>query len=112
MTSGAFNMSTNKDIEEAFCAAFSHLFDDGDELVRRAKWVARGFFYLDDQKVGGNATWDALILQRYEFKVGHGKTTPELDVRLLELVCSKANHGHAINLLNTMNKHCAPSGVG
>ncbi|WP_314100773.1 hypothetical protein [uncultured Stenotrophomonas sp.] len=56
MNSGAFDMCTNKDIEEAFCAAFSHLFDDGDELLERAKWVARGFFYLDDQKVGGSAT--------------------------------------------------------
>lgn len=69
-------MDTNKDIEEAFCAAFSHIIVDGDELLEKAQWVARGFCHLSNHAPDGNVTWDALILQRYDCKIGHGKTTP------------------------------------
>lgn len=105
-------MDTNKDIEESFCAAFSHLFDDGDELLDRAQWVALGFSFLDDKETGSTDAWDSLIMQRYEFKIGHGKATPEIDRRLLEIVFSTARRGYALNLLNALNAHNARIGIG
>ncbi|EKT4439475.1 TPA: hypothetical protein RNS96_000240 [Stenotrophomonas maltophilia] len=104
-------MDTNKDIEEAFCAAFSHIIVDGDELLEKAQWVARGFCHLSNHAPDGNVTWDALILQRYDCKIGHGKTTPELDVQLLECVFKTARQGYALNLLRRVNNHSVPRGL-
>lgn len=104
-------MDTNKDIEEAFCAAFSDIIVDRDELLEKAQWVARGFFHLSDQVADDNTTWDALILQRYECKIGHGKTTPELDMQLLERVFRAARQGYALNLLRTLNNHAVSRGL-
>ena len=76
---------TNKDIEEAFSALFGHLYEnDQEQLLADAKWVAQGYAYIPAHRLEQmRGPWDKLVAERYLYNMGHGKTCPELDKRLL-----------------------------
>jgi len=94
---------TNKDIEEAFFAAFQHLYEDPQVLRGRARWVGRGHMYLGSMRSHKKHDWDAMNAIKNEYMRGHGKMTEDLDEQMHAHVLSMALLGHSLRLLEVMN---------
>lgn len=94
---------TNKDIEEAFCAAFQFLYEDPQVLRERARWVAQGFTHLGKMRSHNLQQWNAMVATKNELLIGHGKIREGLDEQMHAHVQSMALHGHCLRLLEVMN---------
>ncbi|MBK0053021.1 hypothetical protein [Stenotrophomonas sp. S39] len=94
--------NTNKDIEEAFCAAFHQMYEDPQQLQERARWVAQGFTHLDKMPSHMLHEWNVMIGAKNELLLGHGKIREDLDEQLHAHVQSMALHGHCLRLLDVM----------
>lgn len=95
---------TDKDIEEAFCAAFQHLYEDHQVLQEKARWVGQGHMYLGSMRSHKKNEWGAMIAMKDEYMRGHGKMTEDLDEQMHAHVLSMALLGHSLRLLEVMNK--------
>lgn len=94
---------TNKDIEEAFCAAFQCLYEDHQILQEKARWVGQGHMYLGSMRSHKKHEWDAMIAMKDQYMRGHGKMTEDLDGQMHAHVLSMALLGHSLRLLEVMN---------
>ncbi|HEL4163184.1 hypothetical protein N5D45_06955 [Stenotrophomonas sp. GD03819] len=94
--------NTNKDIEEAFCAAFQQLYEDPQQLQERARWVAQGFTHLHKMPSHMLHEWNAMIATKGELMLGYGKVREGVDEQLHAHVQSMALHGHCLRLLEVM----------